>query len=246
MRMKLEFFLDDNKIEYDYRRIIISFFKKTLETYNEDIKEIVYGIGSKKEMCFSPFFKAKEFKDGHIILENGKLNIFISFNDKLLGIHFFNALLGMINKEFRFRDNVLKLEKVSKVEEKNIKTEEVVFKLLSPLVIREILDNRKSWYHYLDEKGLEILKKNLIYNLKEKFPVEYIEKLEIVPLDIRKVIVEFYGLKIQSTLGTIRVKGKKEILEYLYRTGLSTSKKSAGFNMLDVVDIIDGCDVYDN
>lgn len=39
-----------------------------------------------------------------------------------------------------------------------------------------------------------------------------------------------------GSLGIVKVKGKKEILNYLYKSGISTSRKSSGFGMVDILD----------
>ena len=40
----------------------------------------------------------------------------------------------------------------------------------------------------------------------------------------------------QGSLGVIKVKGRKEILNYIYKSGVLSSRKSMGFGLLEVVE----------
>ena len=108
---------------------------------------------------------------------------------------------------------------------------------LSPIVIREQIEKegeKKEWFHLLDEKGIEILKKNMCYSLKEKFKIGELEALEIKPIEVRKTVVHFYKIKFPATNGKLVIKGDKKILNYLYRIGLG-GKCPSGFGMLELL-----------
>ena len=93
----------------------------------------------------------------------------------------------------------------------------------------------KNWYHLLDsEKGLEILKKNLIYTLSERFSKEDIENLKITPVKIKKTVVHFYDLKFPASRGIFMAEGNPKVLEHIYKAGFS-SRKSIGFGLLDII-----------
>ncbi|MGL5544130.1 MAG: CRISPR-associated endoribonuclease Cas6 [Cetobacterium sp.] len=40
----------------------------------------------------------------------------------------------------------------------------------------------------------------------------------------------------QGTLGLIEIRGRKEILNSLYKSGALSSRKSMGFGMLDIIE----------
>lgn len=236
MRFELIFSLENLEIPLDYRSGILSFFKKALEEYNKEILHLVYDIGKQKDITFSPFFIPESFEKDKIILKNNIFKIFYSVENQLLGIHIYNSFLNILNKTYPFFENIIKLERVNRLDEKEINQDTVIFKILSPVIIREQLSENKSWYHLLDEKGIEILKKNMVYTLKDRFPEKYLEELTIKPLKMKKTITTFYGIQMMGSIGTIEVNGKKEILTYLYKSGLSTSRKSSGFGMVDILD----------
>lgn len=235
MRIELNYKVENNKIPMDFRRIIVSHHKKTMELYNKELFEILYGIGVEKDVVFSLFFSPEKFEDDYILLKDNKIKVFVSIADEILGIHYLNAFLQNLNNGLKFKDNVLTLEKAIKLREKRIEKDEVIFKITSPLIIREKLDEKRSWYHILDEKGIKILKRNLKESLKNKYPERYIDEIKITPIKTKQTITKFYGIKMQGTLGMIKVEGKKEILNHLYKSGALSSKKSMGFGYLEIV-----------
>lgn len=236
MRLELNFYLSKNELPLDYRRMIVSFFKKTIELYNKGLLKLVYDIGQEKNITFAPFFNPKEFTKDKIILNNGDIKVIISIEDELLGLHFFNAFLQNLEKSYYISENILNLSRVKKLKEKKIENNEATFKIISPLIIREKKDEKKSWYHLLDEEGIKILKRNLISTLKDSFPEKYLNEVEIIPMETKKTVTTFYGIKMQGSLGVIKVSGRKEILNSFYKGGTLSSRKSMGFGLLEVLE----------
>lgn len=236
MRLELNFTLNKKELPIDYRRIIVSFFKNTLENYDKDLFKMIYDVGQEKKVTFAPFFNPESFGENIIELKNYNIKIIFSTEDELLGLHFFNAFLLNLEKEYKFGMNAITLTRVIKLKEKEIGNEEVIFKILSPLLIREQINEKKSWYHLLDEKGIEILKKNLVFSLKNLYPEKYVNELKIVPIEIKKTVTKFYGIQIQGTLGTVKISGKKEILNTIYKSGVLSSRKSMGFGLVEILE----------
>lgn len=228
--------LTANTIPADYRRGFLSFFKMAFEKYNKKIFELIYEVGAKKEFTFAPFFYVDCFQNQVLYLKRKDVKVLLSVEDELLGLHFLKAFESVISQKHHFFQNTIMLKRVRQLEEKEITSNSVVFKTLSPIIIREQLNEERSWFHLLDEKGIEILKENLVYSLKDRFGEDIIRSLKIEPIDIKKVIVLFYNINMNGTLGQIRVTGDRKLLEYFYKAGLSPSKKSAGFGMVDVLD----------
>lgn len=236
MRLKIECILENNNVFLDYNRKILSFFKKSLELYNEEIKNNYYGEPYEKDMSFSCFFPFEKIENNKILLKEKSFKIFITFNSIVDGIHFYNSFILAKNKKLKFmlEDNSFLIKNITKLNEKQILEDKAIFKTLSPVVIREKRECEKDWYHFFDEKGIKVLKKNICYSLKEKFLLRELEKLEIIPIDIRKTVVNFYNIKFTATKGTFAVKGDKKILEYFYKSGFG-SRKSSGFGMLELI-----------
>lgn len=236
MRFELIFGLEKEIIPIDYRSGILSYFKSTFEKSDETLYSSIYEKGVEKNITFSVFFKVKEFKKDCIILKDKDIKIVYSVEDTLLAIKIFNAFLDNLHQSYPFyKENKIKLMKIVKKDEEKIEGDEVIFKLLSPMIIREKLDEKKSWYYELDKKGIEVWKKNIKHSLSKKFPERYLEELEIEGISTKKTVIKFYKINMVGTLGVIKVKGKKEILNFLYKSGVSTSRKSFGFGMVDII-----------
>ncbi|MGL4946771.1 MAG: CRISPR-associated endoribonuclease Cas6 [Cetobacterium sp.] len=235
MRLELNFKIEKNELPIDFRRIFVSFFKNSIEKYDKDLFETIYGVGQEKKLTFAPFFTPEQFQHDKIILKTNNIKIILSTEDDLLGLHYFNAFLQNLETPYHFNQNILFLTRVIKITENKIEKNETIFKLLSPLIIREKLDENKSWYHLLDDKGMDILKRNMITTLKNQFPLKYLEEVKIFPIETKKTVLTFYGIKMQGTLGVIKIEGRKEILNSLYKSGALSSKKSMGFGLLEVI-----------
>lgn len=108
------------------------------------------------------------------------------------------------------------------------------------MVIREhSKETNKDWFFTIDNsKGIEILKKNLKFNLPNIFGdkiVKDIDEMIIRPINFKKTVVLNKGQMIESSLGNVEVIASPYLLDYLYKAGISTSKSSFGFNMVDVL-----------
>lgn len=236
MRLKIECELEDNIVSVDYNRKILSFFKNSLENYNKEIQMSYYENPKEKEMSFACFFPMKKIEKDNIYLIENTFKIFITFNSIIDGIHFYNGFLNSKKNKIKFKlgNNSFYIKNIIRLKEKRITEEIAIFKTLSPIVIRENISKTKEWFYFLDDKGIEILKRNLLFSLKEKFSEEKINMLEIIPVNVKKTIVNFYNIKFPTTKGIFIIKGDKEILEYFYKSGFS-SKKSSGFGMLELI-----------
>lgn len=236
MRLKIECILENYIVDTSYNRKILSFLKKSLELYDKDIKDNYYGEPCEKDMSFSCFFPLQKIENDKIYLKENSFKIFITFNSIIDGIHFYNSFILAKNNKIKFmlEDNRFFIKNIAKINEKPILNDIAIFKTLSPIVIREKRENEKDWYHFLDEKGIQVLKKNFCYSLKEKFPLEDLKKLEVIPIDIKKTVVSFYDIKFTATKGTFAIKGDKKILEYFYKSGIG-SRRSSGFGMLELI-----------
>lgn len=238
MRLKIECVLKENFVCLDYRRSILSFIKKSLENYSEEIKKKYYNEYKPKDMTFACYFPIENIENNQINLTNNIFAIFLSFDSIIDGVHFYNAfnIAKKNHIQFNLGKNIFQIKNIVKLQEKEIKEDKVTFKTLSPIVIREQIedeDRKKEWFHKLDEKGIEVLKKNLCYSLKDKFSIKELENIEIEVEKARVNIISFYKIKFPATSGKITVKGDKKILNYFYRAGLG-GKCPSGFGMLDI------------
>ena len=242
MRLSLYCELRETEIPIDYRRKIVSLFKNCLSCYDEKVYNKYYHLKDpiQKDFTFSTYFQKPLIKKESIEIPNKKIIINFSTSDNVLGINFYNAFIKNLNKEISFSNvNSIKIKKIDLKKEKKIAENRVVFKTQSPLIVREHNSSTgKDWYYSCEDKEFEELLKRNIYNqLKGKFSKDIekdLENLEIKQLEMKKIIVNSYGIKIASSIGTFEIEGEQYILNEIYQSGAG-SKKSLGFSMLDIV-----------
>lgn len=231
MRFEVELILDNNIINKDYRRNIVSVIKQCLS--KEDYEEI-YKERKLRSFTFSPFLQIDNFSKDKIILKDKKMKLFFSTDSMIDGWILINSFRINKRKELNFGKNKITIEKVGTLVEKEVKDDIILFKTMSPICIREQLDEKKSWYHDFDDKGIRILKKNIIHQLKYEFPKTSLEELKIKPFKMKRTIITNYDIQFPVNLGTLIISGDKKILKKLYMSGLG-SKTSLGLGMLEIV-----------
>lgn len=240
IRISAEFLLEQNNIDKDKNRIFISVLKSSLEGYNENIYKRFFESGAaRKSYCFALYMKDAEFMRDKIVIPSKKIIFKLSTADLEDAVHIYNALLQKVNKTYRVRENVLKLNKINIEREKKIYDNKATFTTLSPVVARKHEgSNKDTWYFSLnDEEGRAVFLKNLKIQLLEEFGQDRIFDIEEVKIDIlanKEVKVKNYGIEILGNLCKIKIHAKTYILDYIYKAGTG-SQKSTGFGMLDIV-----------
>ena len=234
MRLKLFFNVREKTFPKDYRRVFMSFIKKSLQSYDEILYAKYYKKQDPilKDYTFSVYFGKCKFQD-FIELENTNLSVFFSTPSYTTGAYFYNAFMNMKFKDFPVKGNSLKLTKIIKIPEKKIYKNEIIIKTLSPILIREHTKETDNFYYFDEDKAIDILKENIKYQYKELFDYK-VSDFSIKPLDIKKTTVLNYNKKIKSNLGIFKITGDKKILEFLYKSGIG-SKRSSGFGMVEII-----------
>lgn len=241
MRFGVEIFSENEKICKDKNRTMISLLKSCYNSYNQEYFSRLYEEtpNKRKSFTFSMYMGNCEFLREEILIPDKKIFLNFSTNDIEDGIMFYNSILINKGKEFSIKDNILKIERISMLKERNIYSNEAVFKTMSPIVVREHKgDNNKTWYHSLnDPRGKEIFMNNLKYQLTEEFSEARILDIKEVEAEIlfnKEVKVKHYGIEVLSNLCRIKIAAKPYILDYIYKAGMG-GMKSAGFGMVDLV-----------
>ncbi len=239
MRIGLEVLINANEIPKDKNRLIMSMFKSCLESSNSEYFESLYSENIKKNFTFSLYMKNCKFNKESILIPDGKIYVNFSTYDALEGINFYNSFVKNKNKDIRVGDIEFKISKINQLEEKIIKTSELMFTTLSPIVVREHNhDNKKTWYHSLNtEKGMELLLKLIQIELLNKFGNDSSDDIEQIKLEVienKDVNVTHYDIQVLSNLCVIKISAKPYILEYLYKSGIG-SRTSQGFGMVKIV-----------
>lgn len=242
MRFNVQLSLEKEKISKDKNRIFISLLKNNFNSYNKDYYTHLYKeVPNKiKNYTFALYMPGCKFLRDNIIIPDKKIILNYSTNDYEDGIMFFNAFLSNKGKEFPIKDNKIIIQKVNIVQEQPIYDSSIVFKTLSPIVVREHMgDNRKTWYHSLNtEKGQAIFLENIKYQLKDVFGDRVVYDFNDIVIEVsnenKEVKVKNYGIEVLSNITKLKVTAKPYILDYFYKAGIG-SKRGSGFGMLDIV-----------
>ncbi len=243
LRFSILFEIEKREIPIDYRRKFISFLKKIFSDYDKTLYEKFYKDKDsiEKAYTFSVYLGLCQMAGDKIILKNDNIILNFSTYDTEIGLHFYNAALGSKYDKFNIgEDNFLTLKKVNLIREKVIKGNKAVFKTFSPVVIREHIrkGNRDKFYTLKDDAAVTVLKNNLKYQLKNVFDFDIekdVDSIKIRDLNTKMAIVKNYEITVPCTLGVFEIEGENYLLDYFYKAGFS-SKKSAGFGMLEIVE----------
>ena len=193
-----------------------------------------------KEFTFSNYFQKPIMKKETIEIPNKRIIINFSTSDNVIGIDFYNAFVKNLYQEIRFSNlNSIKITRIVVQKERKIVSNKVVFRTQSPLIVRDHHpESGKDWYYSCNDLNFEkFLKRNLYNQLKDKFSENVekdLENLSIRKVDMKKIIVTSYGIKMASSIGSFEMEGEQYILNEIYQSGAG-SKKSLGFSMVDIV-----------
>ena len=210
MKILLQFQLKNNKLPIDYRRVILSFFKKALsEIADGKYYEKYYFKPERRNFSFAVNLPNPKFSKSEIALGQKCNN--------------FSAPLG----------NVFILTNISQIGDKTASSSTALVKMLSPLCIREHNrgENKDSYYSVASEsfekKANKIIQEQLI---ESGFDDERVKSFSIQPINSKKTVVFHYGNYIECSLGEFVLNGDKAIINYLLQSGIG-SRKSAGFGL---------------
>lgn len=237
MRFKLFFTLESPEISIQYRKSIISFFKHCLSTYDEKYYNKFYNEKDPiiKNYSFSTYFKNQKIEEEKIIVEDKKFELNVTTSDYETGIILYNSFNRQKYKQYPLTNNFMTLQNIVMIMEKEITSESIIIKFQSPLCVRYRENKKDYYYSYTDEKFEEILKINIKEQLKATdISEEVVNTLKIKPINAKKVLIKFYEKCLECSTGIFELKGNKELLKYLYQSGLG-SKHSAGFGMFQVI-----------
>ncbi len=227
-----------NEFPSDYRRLVISFFKKAISSYmNGAFYEDLYESGArKKSLVWSIGFKNPQFSGETIFLEEKEVELTLKIADAETALIYYTSLLEMKGKNFPLPNgNMMKLNSIRMVKEKVINGDMALFKILSPICLKQHLDHsNKDWYVSIGSEDFALeLQRKLIEDYPER--QADVERLLFNFDGLKRVIVRAYGLKIPATIGTMVIQGKSDILNMILTNGIG-SKRNSGFGLVDVIE----------
>lgn len=236
MRMKLYFNLENNVIDVQYRKSIISWIKHAIQEYDEKLFEQMYNGNQKKTFCFATILPHPDFQKEKVILDNNQFYIIFSAYNYSYALHLYNSFFSQKNKKFHLNQNSMTLVSMSMIPEKTIITNSIKIKLSSPLVVRN--HNRETlkdmYYSYTRDEFENYLKINISEQLQfENLDLSMLDDFKMTPLDARKIVIPVYEKMIECSIGEFELQGKTKLLDYLYKAGIG-AKKAMGFGLFEI------------
>lgn len=237
MRLKLHFNLKNPDIPSDYRPFLLSFLKYSINNYDSALYQKLYENGAThKKYTFAVWLDNPDFQEDIVFLKSNRMTMQFSTGDTILGVHIYNAFLRMKNKNFPIPSgNSISLREITLVPEKLITDNRILIKFISPLVIRNRNDNKDYYYSVSHTEFQKELQKSVRYQLQlsEDLLVSLLDDFILVPVQPQKSVVQFYGQKMEVSLGTFEMRGSPVLIDYFYKNGIS-SRRSSGFGMIEV------------
>ena len=185
MRFKLYFTLENLQIPIQYRKSIISFFKHCLISYNETYYKKYYNQKDTniKNYAFSVYYKQSQIQKENIILKDNKVELNVTTSDYETGIILYNAFNKQKNKKYPLQDNIMVLQNIVMIPEKQITNPKITIKFQAPLCVRHRIDNKDYYHSYQSKQFQDIIK----INIKEQIKITVNGK-EIITSSFKKNI----------------------------------------------------------
>lgn len=241
MRLKIICSLDHEEIPENFRRKILSIFKKGLAETSPNFFEALFGTNKQKNYTWSTFFPQAIFKQGCIIIPEKKFILNFSTGDAEIAVLFQNAFSSLIDEKVLFGKNVLKIVEVTPVSQPFIRSNSVVFRTGSPIVVREHnQETKKDWFHSVGQNQdnfIKVLKQNMLYKWESEYGAGFKEdlaKLEFEPINMKKTVIKHYDKFIEGSIGTFELTGSPYLLNLFQQYGLG-SLTGSGMGFIEVV-----------
>jgi len=240
MRLRLDFELDNQFLDIQYRKAIISFIKKSIQEYDQELYMQLYAPHSitKKSFTFAPILPNPIFTKENVQLSNNSLTIIFSIYNYAYALHLYNSFYEQKGKKFLLQShNAMTLKRLNMIKERIVCTDSINVKFSSPLVTRDHNQETKKDMYYSFERPE--FKETLKMNIAEQMKTEGLDKsllngFDIKPIQAKKAIIPVYEKMIECSLGSFELTGERELLDYLYKAGIG-SKKAMGFGLFEII-----------
>lgn len=237
MRLKLVFALENNKIDIQYRKSIISWIKHSLEDYDENLYKEIYDSNHKKTFTFATILPKPQFTKEEITLKDSQFSVVFSAYNYVYALYIYNAFLKQKYQKYSLHQNSMTLTNMILIPEKEIIENEITIKMSSPLITRNHdRETLKDIYYAFNKEGFETyLKINIEEQLQaENLDTKILEEFKIIPVQAKKIVIPVYEKMIECSIGIFKLQGDKTLLNYLYRAGIG-AKKAMGFGLFEVI-----------
>ena len=237
-QLKILFKLENNHLPKEMDRLMLSFFKAATERYSKDMFNALYDKCRSIIKTYTYSFNlpgAAFVKDG-IELQKNEFTMFFSDADQGELMMFFNAFQGMKYQKYPMAGNSMQLVSIYIQNMNEIKDDEIIIRMSSPLIVRRHnSDNNSDKYYVYNTDGFEqTLKENIdIFIDRINIPVKS-DSFGIEPIKAKKVVIPVFGRNTDASLGIFKLKGDRNLLNLLYMAGIG-ARRSEGKGKFDIL-----------
>lgn len=238
MQFKLTFKLEERFLPRELDRTIVSFLKAATQSYSQELFNGLYDKSKSviKGYTFSYHLPGATFCGDRIILNNDEFSLFFSDADQMELLQFFNSFQGMKFKTYPLNGNSMKLISIRMQQIDEIKENEIVIKMQSPLIVRHHnpVDNSDIYYTCEMDGFQDALKDNVRFFVEKSGISVPTDDFEIEVIKGKKVVVPVFGRPTDASLGLFKLKGSCQLLNILCAAGLGV-RRSQGHGKFLVI-----------
>lgn len=235
---KLTFELEQSWLPKETDRLIISFLKASAQAYSQKFYEKLYDKSKSVIKCYtySCYLPGAKFYKEKIELESDTFSLFFSDADPQELLSFFNSFQLMKRKKYPMNGNSMTLVSIRMQQLSEIKENEIVIRMQSPLIVRKHFaeDNRDIYYTCEMEGFDKALKENVAIFLERMGMDAGTEDFSIQTIKGRKVVVPIFGRNTDASLGIFKLTGSCRLLNILYQAGVGV-RRSEGHGKFEVI-----------
>lgn len=235
---KLTFKLEKNWLPREIDRIIVSFLKASAQAYSQKFYEKLYDKSKSiiKSYTYSYYLPGAEFHQEKIMLVRDTFSLFFSDASQQELMTFFNAFQLMKFKKYPMNENTMTLISIHMQQMNEIKENEIVIKMQSPLIVRNHnSEDNTDIYYTCETEGFEKALKENIAIFLERIGIDITsEDYSIQTIKGKKVVVPVFGRNTDATLGIFKLTGSCRLLNLLYQAGMGV-RRSAGHGKFEII-----------
>lgn len=231
------FQLERPELNIEYRRAFLSLLKKSFQQASETVYQKLYETGTMmKPFTFGIYLEKPEFMGNVVRLQSKEITLNFSTSETSLGIYFYNSLVKNRFVPFPLADgNSLSRPRFRMVKEQRITSSEIVFKTLTPFLVRHH-DRGSGKDDYLTKEHPNFVSQlewsigrltETLLGQKETVTVDPVKLGEGIP-------IMHYGHRVNGNKGILKLTGNPKALDFIYKVGCG-SRRSEGFGLLEVV-----------
>lgn len=235
---KLTFQLEKNWLPREIDKLMVSFLKASTQAYSQDFYKELYNKKASiiKGFTYSYFLPGAKFSKERIELQKNEFLLFFSDVDQIERLRFFNSFQKIRYRKYPLDGNSMELVSIHRKHLNEIKENEIIIKMQSPLIVRKHnSEDNSDMYYTCEMDGFERVLKDNINMFLSRMKIDAItEDFSVQVIKGKKVVVPVFGRNTDASLGIFKLTGSCQLLNILYLAGMG-ARRSEGHGMFEVI-----------